>query len=164
MAIFDKITQTISEAGKEGLNKAKELRDTAKLSMDIKEREISIQKMYREIGKAYYKDHKDDVEPVYEQVSAITAAFEEIAELKTNKDEVRGIRRCEECGKSLADEAKFCPNCGAKCELDSEFVECDIVEDEDICEDDEASAIFEDESEETEEDQEALDTEKNTEL
>lgn len=118
MAFLDKLTNTLSAAGKDGLNKAKELKDTAKLSMDIKEREGAIQKYYRELGKAYYQDHKGDLSPEYEQVSEIRAAFEEIGELKATKDDVRGIKRCSSCGSVVTPGAKFCPNCGEKCETE----------------------------------------------
>ncbi len=114
MALFERISNTISAAGKDGLSKAKEIKDTAKINVDIKEREGSIQRMYRELGKAYYQDHKDDPAPEYSQVFAIKAAFEEIGELKASKDEIRGIKRCENCGKIISSEAKFCSGCGAK--------------------------------------------------
>jgi len=129
MDFFSKLGNTISSASKDGLGKAKELRDTAKLSVDIKEREGAIQKMYRELGKAYYHDHKTDAEAEYaDRMEAIKAAFEEIGELKAMKDEVRGVRRCPECGQPLNAKAKFCENCGAKCE--EEVVECEVVEEE----------------------------------
>ena len=127
MAFFDKLGNTISAAGKDGINKAREWKDTAKISVDIKEREGAIQKMYRELGKAYYRDHKDDVAPDYEQIAAIKAAFEEIGELKANKDEIRGIRRCPECGQIMSREANFCSNCGAKCEA-AETVDGEVVD------------------------------------
>ena len=130
MAFFDKLSNTISAAGKDGLNKAKELKDTAKISMDIKEREGAIQRIYRELGKAYYQDHKDDENPAYDQIHAITAAFQEIEELKANKDAIRGVKRCEACGSIVSQEAKFCANCGAKCEEEAEFVECEVVNEE----------------------------------
>ena len=127
MAFFDKLGNTISAAGKDGISKAKEWKDTAKISVDIKEREGAIQKMYRELGKAYYRDHKDDEAPDYEQIAAIKAAFEEIGELKASKDEIRGIRRCPECGQIIPREANFCSNCGAKCEA-AEKVEGEVVD------------------------------------
>lgn len=113
---FEYLGSTISAAGKDGVNKAKELRDAAKLSMDIKERENSIRKMFIELGKAYYHDHKNDEDPEFDLVLAIRAAYEEIGELKASKDEIRGVRRCVCCGSIVAKDAKFCANCGAKCE------------------------------------------------
>jgi len=126
---FNKLGSSLSSAGKDGLNKAKEMKDSAKISLDIKDRENSIQKMYRELGKAYYQDHKDDISPEYsDRIASIKAAFEEIGELKSNLDDVRGVRRCPNCGKVISPEAKFCASCGEKCE--EEVVECEVVEDE----------------------------------
>lgn len=131
MAFFDKLGNTISAAGKDGLNKAKELKDTTKLKLSIKEREGLIQKLYRDLGKAYYEAHKDDEDSEYEEIDDIRAAFAEIGELRADHDAIRGVKRCRECGTIVSQEANFCFNCGAKCENEAEVVECEIVEDED---------------------------------
>ncbi len=114
--ILNKIGTTVTEAGKEGLERAKDLRDTAVISLEIRDREASIRKAYRELGRAYYQQHKDDEEPAYDQIIYIKAAFEEIGELKATKDEIRGIRRCSNCGAPIQNGANFCPNCGKKYE------------------------------------------------
>ena len=98
MAFFDKLGNTISAAGKTGLSKAKEIKDTARIALDIQEREGAIRKLYQDLGQAYYHAHKDDENSEYTQIDEIKAAFEEIGELKATKDGIRGIRRCPECG------------------------------------------------------------------
>ena len=161
MAFFDKLGNTISAAGKDGLNKAKELKDTTKLKLSIKEREGLIQKLYRDLGKAYYEAHKDDEESEYQEIADIRAAFAEIGELRADHDAIRGVKRCGECGAIVSQEANFCFNCGAKCEDEAEVVECEIVEDEDenSAEPDETEDVedveTEEESEETTEEETA---------
>lgn len=130
MDFFDKLSNTISAAGKDGLNKAKELKDTAKITMDIKEREGAIQRLYGELGKAYYQEHKEDEHPEYIQISAIKNAFAEIDRLKAEKDEVQGIHRCPSCGNPVPPEARFCSNCGASCKIEPEFMDGEVVEEE----------------------------------
>lgn len=130
MDFFDKLSNTISAAGKDGLNKAKELKDTAKITMDIKEREGAIQRLYGELGKAYFQEHREDGQPEYIQISAIKTAFAEIDRLKAEKDEVQGIHRCPSCGNAVSQEAKFCSNCGANCKIEPEFMEGEVVEEE----------------------------------
>ena len=128
MELFEKISSTISAAGKDGLNKAKEWTDTAKIMIDIKEREGAIYRLYRELGRAYFEDHKDDAAPEYSQIIAINAALEEIEQLKSNKDEIRGVRRCSKCGRIISSQAKFCAECGAKCEVPVETVDGEVVD------------------------------------
>ncbi len=111
---FKQIGTSVSDAGKAGLEKTKEFRDSARITMEIRDRENSIHKAFRELGKAYYRDHRKDEDPEYEQVDFIRAAFEEIGELKASKDEVRGVRRCPKCGEVVQNGANFCPNCGEK--------------------------------------------------
>ncbi|MCD8300427.1 MAG: zinc-ribbon domain-containing protein [Clostridiales bacterium] len=136
---FNKIGSTVTEAGKGGVAKAKELRDTAKITMEIRDRENAIHKAYRELGKAYYKDHKTDAEPAYEQVTAIKALFEELAALKSNKDNVKGVKRCSNCGAEIPEGTRFCAQCGTKyeepvCEVTEEELEAEVDAAEDAVE------------------------------
>ncbi len=140
--LLNKIGSTVTEAGKEGLERAKELRDTAIISLEIRDRETSIRKAYRELGRAYFQDHRNDEDPVYDQIVFIKAAFEEIGELKATKDDIRGIRRCPECGEAILSGAHFCPNCGKR------YEESDLEDDEEeIAEPEEEPVVKEEEAE-----------------
>ncbi len=135
--IFKQIGSTVTEAGEKGLEKAKELRDSARITLEIRNREYSIQKAYRELGRAYYKDHKDDEDQAYDQVAYIRAAFEEIGEMKASKDELRGIKRCPNCGEPIQNGANFCPNCGKRYETaeeDEEEEESEVIIEEEEAE------------------------------
>lgn len=162
MAFLDKLGNTISAAGKDGLSKAKELKDTTKIKISIKEREGLIQKLYRDLGKAYYEAHKDDEDPEYKEIADIRAAFAEIGELRADHDAIRGVKRCEECGTIVSQEANFCSNCGAKCEEEPEYVECEVVEDEEEDESIAEEEVFEDEDT-TEEDADETTEQENAE-
>lgn len=157
MAFFDKLGNTISAAGKTGLSKAKEIKDTARIALDIQEREGAIRKLYQDLGQAYYHAHKDDEASEYTQIDEIKAAFEEIGELKAAKDGIRGIRRCPECGAAIADDANFCSSCGAKCEkpepevYEGEVVDSEEETDEETVEAEEEDAPVEEEAFEDEE-------------
>lgn len=156
MAFFDKLGNTISAAGKTGLSKAKEIKDTARIALDIQERESAIRKLYQDLGQAYYHEHKDDEDSEFAQIDEIKAAFEEIGELKAAKDGIRGIRRCPECGAAIADDANFCSSCGAKCEkpepeYEGEVVDSEEEADEETAESEEKDAPVEEEAFEDEE-------------
>ncbi len=126
--ILRQIGSTVTDVGQAGLDKAKEWRDIARITLEIRNREFSIQRAYRELGRAYYRDHKHDDDPAYDQVEYILAAFEEIGELKTARDELRGVRRCPNCGAPIMNNANFCPNCGRPYETGDEMTEEEVEE------------------------------------
>ena len=160
MAFFDKLGNTISAAGKTGLSKAKEIKDTARIALDIQEREGAIRKLYQDLGQAYYHAHKDDEDSEYTQIEEIKAAFEEIGELKAAKDGIRGIRRCPECGAAIADDANFCSSCGAKCEKpEPEVYEGEVVDSEEEADEE----TVESEGEDAPVEEEAFEDEEKTE-
>ena len=82
-----------------------------------------------------------------------------LIELKAAKDGIRGIRRCPECGAAIAEDANFCPSCGAKCEKpEPEVYEGEVVDVEE-----EAEESTETEAEDAPVDEEAFEDEEKTE-
>lgn len=121
MELFEKIGDTIVSAGKDVTEKAKELSSVAKLKMDIRSREDFVEKQYALIGKKYYEAHKDDDILDYEECSVIEEALQTIADMKTQLMNLKGAKKCPNCGEEVAEGASFCANCGAK--LDDFFEE-----------------------------------------
>lgn len=101
--------------GKEGWEKIKISKKLAQISAAILRRESETQKLYEELGKAYYQDHKTDAASVYEQVLAIRTAVEELDAIKAEQELGENMCRCAECGSMISKESNFCEHCGAKC-------------------------------------------------
>ncbi len=114
MEIFDKVSDTIVSVSKDAAQKAKDLSDLARIRMDIRAKEDYINKQYQEMGKAYYEEHKDDSEPVYEQIVLVKDAEEVLEELKQQLGQIKGVQRCPQCGKDMPLDADYCSKCGAK--------------------------------------------------
>lgn len=115
MDFFDKLGATLSSAGKDVSQKAKDLSGTAKLNLDIKAKEDLIQKQYTELGKVYYAAHKDD--PSAEGMNfihTIHAAEREIARMKDEIMKIKGAVACPNCGAQLPVGTGFCGQCGTK--------------------------------------------------
>lgn len=116
MTFFTKLGETISATGKDVSQKAKELTGIAKLNLDIKAKEDFVERQYMEIGKQYFELHKEDEEPFFEEISLIRETLQEISQLKSEIDDLKGKKKCPACGASLGQEDAYCNKCGAKCE------------------------------------------------
>lgn len=127
MAFMDRVGSAISSLADKGVSKTKELKDTAKYTVDIKNTENAINQAYREIGKAYYEAHKADAETEFEQIGEISELLEELQQLKAKRDEVRGVMKCPNCGAQVKESDRFCTSCGVKLEKPAERVEAEIV-------------------------------------
>ena len=82
----------VKEVYEQGIERTKSYGAIAKLTVEINNDEEELNRVYREIGRLYYEDHKDDPEGFYaslfSQVDALTGAIneknEEIEDLKEN--------------------------------------------------------------------------------
>lgn len=128
MAFWEDFSETISLKGKEMADKAKNFTDIASLRGQIVSYENTILRYYREIGRAYYEAHKDDLEKEFpEQMDAIMKSENMIKELEKRISELRGTRKCSSCGSDVPDDSVFCPKCGSKMEDDTYFDEEDTT-------------------------------------
>ena len=122
-------------AGKDVTQKVTDLTEITKLRMDIRSKEDTVRKCYTEIGKQYYELHKEDEEPLFEEVALITEMLQKIEELQGEIAERKGKKVCSICGAPNDMDALFCNKCGAKCEtkFHEETKDADVeIEAEDI--------------------------------
>lgn len=113
MDFFDKLGDTLINAGKDVSKKAKDLSGTAKLNMDIKSKEDFIQKQYTEIGRLYYEAHSKEADAEFaQQMAIVTEAYEAIAKMRDEVLKIKGVRVCPNCGSPVPDNAGFCGKCG----------------------------------------------------
>lgn len=115
MDFFDKLGETLSSAGKDVSQKAKDLSGTAKLNLDIKAKEDLIQKQYTELGRIYYAAHKEDAAAEgINCIHAIREAEQEIARMRDEIMKIKGAVACPNCGAQLPVGTGFCGQCGTK--------------------------------------------------
>lgn len=120
MEFFDKLSETLVNAGKDVGQKAKDASEIAKLKLDIKAKDDFVKNQYAALGEAYYKKHKDEegCEDA-EQFFLIQEALDEIARMKTEMLKIKGASECPNCGAKMPENSTFCSACGTK--LDSVF-------------------------------------------
>lgn len=121
MAFWEDLNETLSIKSKELADKAKTLTDIANLKGQIVSYENAILRNYREIGRAYYNSHKNDLAKEFpDEMDAITEAKHKIAELNSKISDLKGTKKCSECGSEIPNDSVFCSKCGQKVENESE--------------------------------------------
>ncbi|MBQ5318132.1 MAG: zinc ribbon domain-containing protein [Oscillospiraceae bacterium] len=127
--IIKKITDTITETGKNVGEKTKQVGNTAKLNAKIISSERSISENYTVIGKYYYDMYKDNPDAdIAEAVNSVTASLETITEMKNQLLAIKGLVKCTKCDASCPIDDSFCGKCGAVLEKPEPVVEEEIVE------------------------------------
>lgn len=139
MEFFDKLGDTLLNAGKDVTQKAKDVSGIAKLKLDIHSKEDFIKSQYTELGKIYYEKNKGADVPEKEQFERIEEALEEIAKMQLQILELKKAKKCPACGAEASDKAEYCSACGAKLSV--------VVEDESPYEDESENVPCEDATE-----------------
>ena len=115
MGLFDDLKEKLTSASKEVSQKVNDTVATTKLQSQINGKEGEIKEAFLAIGKAAFEKFKDDENSeFFAKIKEITGLQDEIAGLKDQIDEIKGIVRCPVCGEAVEKGAQFCPKCGAK--------------------------------------------------
>lgn len=110
---FDKIKDTLVNAGKEVESMAKDVSAVAKIKMDIHNKEVFLEKQYALLGKAYYNAHKDEDVEEKNYFPSIVEAEAELVRLNEELLSAQGAVACPSCGSKQNAENGFCSDCGA---------------------------------------------------
>lgn len=113
MSFFDKVKQGASDAAK----KAQQTVEITKLKAQISGKEKEIDKLYTAIGAAVYRGHQEKDFAITEQevANACLQVDELNVEIGLIEERIKAIRfeKTCTCGKVVALDAKFCPDCGS---------------------------------------------------
>ena len=111
MSFFENLGATLGSGAKNALDKGKELKDVAALKTQISTAQASLGKMYKELGKAYFEDHKDSGD--YAEITdKIKEVLDKVADLEKKLSDTQGVLKCNACGATLTKGSAFCPKCG----------------------------------------------------
>lgn len=131
MGFFDDIKEKLkpvgeklSESGKKAVDKTKELAEIAKLTLSVNEEEKKISEMYAKIGREYVARSENDEDRILPEIIAeISESEKKVESLNERIRELKGETLCASCKAKMAEDAKFCPECGASAEIKEEKCE-----------------------------------------
>lgn len=115
MAFLDGLGKKITDAGEMALAKGKELAETGKANLNIKEEERKISELYEVIGRQYVQNNRAEAETSFpDQMARIRDAEDKIAAYRSDLDEIKKPDTCKACGAQVSPGSKYCYSCGAE--------------------------------------------------
>lgn len=115
MDFFEKVSETLQQAGKTAGQKLKQVNEQAALNSQISAQKKAIEEAYRSVGQGFVHAHMDDEVVLYgEQILAVKKALAEIETMTARLKELKGVVLCPDCGTEVEADAGFCSACGAK--------------------------------------------------
>lgn len=124
MAFLDDLNKKFSQASQ----KAKDFSDSARINSLINEEEKKINAYYFQTGKLFVSLHANDYEPAFANIMAMIADSEaRLRDLRNQLQQLKGSKKCPQCGFDVPLNSAFCPNCGTQMpisEAESNLVKC----------------------------------------
>ena len=117
MSLIDDITNKFNSATNNAMKKANEIIDVNKFKKNIKDEEIQIDNLYRQIGKIIYAKFESNISidsNLKEICEQILNHENRIEEYKEKISVVKNIKICTNCKKEIDKSVTFCPVCGTK--------------------------------------------------
>ncbi len=128
MGFFDDLGKKMSDAGQSAVQKTKEMSDIARLNSSISQNESKINSLYVQIGKLYTEKYGIEGEDEFSGlVKEIKESEDQIVEYKKQIEEIKGVKRCPNCGAEVPKDAAFCSSCGAAMPKVEEPISEDMV-------------------------------------
>lgn len=113
MAFFDEIGKKISQTGQKAVQKTKEMADVAKLNSTVSDEEKKVSNIYHQIGQLYVSLYEDNPEPDFKVlIEQLNESLSKIEEMKQQIQDIKGVKRCTNCGAEIPNNATFCSACG----------------------------------------------------
>lgn len=115
MEKFNVLKDTVTTKGKEVAQKAKDMADIASINSQIKNEQEAVTRALADIGQQVFDIEKDKEDTPYQkQIAAILKAQINIAKLEEEIAEIKGFKKCPNCGKDMPFENSHCGSCGAE--------------------------------------------------
>lgn len=109
------IGKRLSDAGQGVAKHTKNFTEVTRLNGAIAGQERQAAELLRELGRMCYDRNRDNPDCAYaEVVEKIRVVYAQIAQYKTQIQQIKGIRVCPECGAEVTPESEFCSGCGAR--------------------------------------------------
>ena len=137
MDFFDKLGKKVTEGYNVAAEKTKEIAREAKLKISISESKEKIDNEYKKIGKTIYekfleKRDEDIAISLIEEFKTIDRLNEDIKNAENEILGLKDMKKCEQCGSEIDENAEFCAKCGNKFPKEEKQVfEAEIVKEED---------------------------------
>ena len=138
MGFLDDVSEAIADASNDVKEKAKDLKEVARLKREYREEEKFVKSRYEGIGRDFYEKNKDKKK---KDLGDITDALNRMDALQVEIEKLKGGIDCPSCGALNNAEAVYCNKCGERLDATpeeeqdtAEKVDAEVVENNDKAE------------------------------
>lgn len=112
---FEELGKKLMRLGQDTKSGVQKMSESYQLNTKLTDEKKRLEQLFRVIGETVYNENKETpLKGLEEEFETVEAIQKNIAEYTEERNKVKGILYCEECGREAAKGEKFCAGCGAK--------------------------------------------------
>lgn len=112
---FEELGKKLMRLGQDTKSGVQKMSESYQLNTKLTEEKKRLEQLFRVIGETVYNENKETpLKGLEEEFETVEAIQKNIAEYTEQRNKVKGILYCEECGREASKGEKFCAGCGAK--------------------------------------------------
>ena len=114
MAFWDDVQKTMGKTAQTGIKQTSKWLELGKLSMSLNAAKLELNELFEQIGEYVYVNKVTDLknsQTIQELFHQVSLQKSKIRNIQMQINQVKQIRTCENCGVTLDEQAKYCPQC-----------------------------------------------------
>ncbi|MBQ2626752.1 MAG: zinc ribbon domain-containing protein, partial [Eubacterium sp.] len=111
--MFENLSKKLTDLGTDAASRAKNIGDRVSVTAKIEAAKRELTGVYAQLGQKLYQSEQDNVPAEYADLfEKIEAAEKKLETLQAQRQVLRQVRPCPDCGADVPNDAEFCAKCG----------------------------------------------------
>ena len=111
--MFENLSKKLTDLGTDAASRAKNIGDRVSVTAKIEAAKRELTGVYAQLGHKLYQSQQDDIPAEYADLfEKIDAAEKKLETLQAQRQVLRQVRPCPDCGADVPNDAEFCAKCG----------------------------------------------------
>lgn len=111
--MFEDLSKKLTDLGSIAASRTKNIGGRVSMTAKIEATKRELTGIYAQLGQKFYQSHQDDIPAAYADLfKKIEVTEKKLEDYQEQRQVLRQVRPCPDCGADVPNDAEFCAKCG----------------------------------------------------